>query len=292
MPELVGGAADLSGLTGARAANQRAVSPGNFSGAYIHFGVREHAMVAAMNGIGLYGGFVPYSATFLAFSDYCRPAIRLAALMGLKTIHVMTHDSIGVGEDGPTHQPIEHLASFRAMPNINVYRPADAVETAEVWRSALEQERTPALICLSRQALPTLRTSVGEENMCARGGYLIAGATADRDVTLMASGSEVEIAVRAAELLDQDDIKAAVVSMPCFELFRSQPPEYRRRVLGNRPKVAIEAAVRDPWDRWLSEDDVFIGLDEFGASGSAEDLYDCYGLTAEAVAAAARRLVG
>ncbi|WP_425432934.1 transketolase [Hartmannibacter diazotrophicus] len=291
MPELMGGAADLAGLTGARALGQKAIKPGKFDGSYVHYGIREHVMAGVMNGISLHGGFVPYGSTFLAFSDYCRAAIRLSAMMGLNVVYVMTHDSIGVGEDGPTHQPIEHLASFRAMPNINVFRPADAVETSEVWQSALEQEGVPSLICLSRQALPTLRTSVSAENMAARGAYLIAGATADRDVTLLASGSEVAIAVEAAGMLEEEGVKAAVVSMPCFELFRQQGPEYRRRVLGTKPKVAIEAAVRDPWDRFLGEDDVFIGLDEFGASGSAEDLYDCYGLTAEAVFAAALRLV-
>ncbi|MBH0236767.1 transketolase-like TK C-terminal-containing protein [Methylobrevis albus] len=291
MPELIGGAVAPVSRTSVRARSQRLVERGSFQGSFVPFGAREHAMAAAMNGIALHGCLVPYGAMRLTFSDYARPAIRLAALMGLRAVFVMTHDSVGVGEDGPTQQPVEQLAALRAMPNLNVYRPADAVEVAEVWLSALQQESTPSVICLSAQSLPTLRRTASTEVMAGRGGYLIAGATADRDVTLLATGSEVAIAVAAGERLAADGIKAAVVSMPCFELFRIQAPEYRRRVLGTRPRVAIEAGVRDPWNALLGERDVFLGLDEFGVSGSPADVYDCFGLTPEAVAAAARRVV-
>jgi transketolase len=288
LPNLVGGSADLTGSNGTRVKAQRVVTREDFSGSYIHYGVREHAMAAAMNGMALHGGIVPYGGTFLAFADYSRPAIRLAALMGVRVIHVMTHDSIGLGEDGPTHQPVEHLTALRAMPNLNVIRPADAVETAEAWLCALEQQRTPSVICLSRQNLPTLRTGADSENLVALGGYLIREPAARRDVTLMASGSEVAIACEAAEILQAEGIAAAIVSLPCFEFFAAQPRGYRQKVLGSAPRVAIEAGVRDCWDRFLREDDVFIGMRGFGASAPAGALYAHFGITPAAIVEAAR----
>ncbi len=290
VPNLVGGSADLTGSNGTRVKAQTVVTREDFSGGYIHYGVREHAMAAAMNGIALHGGLIPYGGTFLAFADYSRPAIRLGALMGVRVIHVMTHDSIGLGEDGPTHQPVEHLTALRAIPNLNVFRPADAVETAEAWLCALQAERTPSVLCLSRQNLPTLRTNADSANMVALGGYLIREPKTKRDVTLMASGSEVAIACEAAETLAAEGIETAVVSLPCFELFQAQPRAYRKAVLNSAPRIAIEAAVRDSWDRFLREDDVFIGMSGFGASAPAEALYAHFGITAAAIVAAARRL--
>jgi transketolase len=289
---LLGGSADLthSNLTLTRA--QHPVRPGAYDGNYIHYGVREHAMAAAMNGIALHGGFIPYGGTFLAFSDYSRPAIRLAALMGVRVIHVMTHDSIGLGEDGPTHQPVEHLAALRAIPNLLVFRPADAIETAQAWDCALRAARQPSVLCLSRQALPVLERSFAAENPVARGAYVVSEPhSAPRDVTLIATGSEVAIAVAAAELLGQRDLRAAVVSMPCFELFAAQPDNYRARVLGSAPRVGVEAAVEGTWRRWLGETGEFVGMTGFGASAPAGELYSHFGITAEAVAAAAERAV-
>jgi transketolase len=291
LPSLIGGSADLTGSNGTRIAGQAAVTRDDFSGGYIHYGVREHAMAAAMNGIALHGGLIPYGGTFLAFADYSRPAIRLAALMGLRIIHVMTHDSIGLGEDGPTHQPVEHLTALRAIPNLLVFRPADAVETAEAWLTALQQERTPSVLCLTRQGLPTLRDGSDPANMTALGGYLIREPARKRDVTLMASGSEVAIAVEAAEMLAADGIEAAVASIPCFELSDARPPAFRKAVLNAAPRIAVEAAVRDSWNRYLREGDVFVGMSGFGASAPADALYRHFGITAEAVADAARKLV-
>jgi transketolase len=285
---LLGGSADLthSNLTLTRA--QQPVRPGAYCGNYIHYGVREHAMAAAMNGIALHGGFVPYGGTFLAFSDYSRPAIRLAALMGIRVIHVMTHDSIGLGEDGPTHQPVEHLASLRAIPNLLVFRPADAIETAQAWDCALRAAR-PSVLCLSRQALPVLDRAFAAENPVARGAYVLSETQGPRDVTLIATGSEVAIAMAAAALLRQRDLHAAVVSMPCFELFEAQPLDIRAEVLGRAPRVGVEAAVEGSWRRWLGETGEFVGMTGFGASAPAAELYSRFGITAEAVAAAAER---
>ncbi|MDP6766075.1 MAG: transketolase, partial [SAR324 cluster bacterium] len=243
LPELTGGSADLSGSNLTRAANQSCVQSGDFNGNYIHFGVREHAMAAVMNGMALHGGLIPYGGTFLVFSDYCRPAIRLSALMRQRVIYVMTHDSIGLGEDGPTHQPVEHLASLRAIPNLNVFRPADSVETAECWEIALETEERPSILSLSRQSLPALRSEFSEENLCHRGGYLIGDVEGERQVTLIASGSEVSIAIEAKNLLQQEGIEAAVVSMPCLDLFLEEAADYRKEVLGEGcAKVVVEAA--------------------------------------------------
>jgi transketolase len=290
-PNLLGGSADLTHsnltLTGA----QQPVRPGAFGGNYIHYGIREHAMAAAMNGLALHGGFIPYGGTFLAFSDYSRPAIRLAALMGVRVIHVMTHDSIGLGEDGPTHQPVEHLASLRAIPNLLVFRPADAIETAQAWDCALRAARQPSVLCLSRQALPVLDRAFATENPVARGAYVVSEPQGRRDVTLIATGSEVAIAVAAAGLLRERSLRAAVVSVPCFELFAAQPQDYRAAILGNVPRVGVEAAVEGSWRRWLGETGEFVGMTGFGASAPAGELYAQFGITAEAIASAAERAV-
>ncbi len=288
----LGGSADLTHSNLTITKGLAAVRPGDFAGRYIHYGVREHGMAAAMNGIALHGGFIPYGGTFLAFADYARGAIRLSALMGQRVVYVMTHDSIGLGEDGPTHQPIEHLAMLRATPNLYVMRPADAVETAECWLLALQAAHTPSVLVLSRQALPTLRTVPGDANLSGRGAYVLREAAGRRDVTLLATGSEVAIAVAAAEALLKEGINAAVVSMPCWELFEAQDDAYRRAVLGQAPRIGVEAAARLGWDRWIGERGRFIGMNGFGASAPAEDLYRHFGITAEAITAAARTLLG
>ena len=287
LPNLLGGSADLTHSNLTRAKTQQPVRPDCFEGSYIHYGVREHAMAAAMNGIALHGGFIPYGGTFLTFADYSRPAIRLAALMGIRVIHVMTHDSIGLGEDGPTHQPIEHLASLRAIPNLLVFRPGDAVETAEAWDCALQSEANPSVLCLSRQALPAFREVNGETNQVAFGAYVVVEPEDGRDVTLIATGSEVSIAIEAAKLLAKDGVRAAVVSAPCFDLFRQQSREYRTAVLGRVPRIGVEAAIEGDWARWLGDSGEFVGMTGFGASAPAEVLYREFGITAEAVATAA-----
>ena len=288
LPTTIGGSADLTGSNNTRTKNMEAVAPGKFGGRFIHYGIREHGMAAAMNGMALHGGLIPYSGTFLVFSDYCRPAIRLAALMGVRAIHVMTHDSIGLGEDGPTHQPVEHLASLRAMPNLYVYRPADAVETAECWELALRHARSPSVLALTRQNLPTLRDRHTDENLSARGAYELAGAPAAK-VTFLATGSEVEIAMKARGLLAADNIAARVVSMPCWELFEEQTAAYREATLGpGTVKIAIEAASGFGWERYTGAGGRFIGMHSFGASAPAKDLYKHFGITAEAAADAAR----
>ncbi len=262
-----------------------------FDGSYVHYGVREHAMAAAMNGVALHGGLIPYGGTFLCFADYSRPAIRLAALMGIRVIHVMTHDSIGLGEDGPTHQPVEHLASLRAIPNLLVFRPGDAVETAEAWDCALRTPHAPSVLCLSRQALPVFREGIDSTNRVARGAYVVIEPEGGRDVTLIATGSEVSIAIVAAKLLADDGIRAAVVSAPCFDLFRQQPGDYRAAILGSAPRVGVEAAIEGDWARWLGDGGEFVGMTGFGASAPADDLYREFGITAAAVATAAMRCI-
>jgi len=283
MPELVGGSADLTGSNNTRAKSQKPVTAKDYGGSYIFYGVREHAMAAAMNGMALHGGIVPYGGTFLTFTDYCRPAIRLAALMGIRVIYVMTHDSIGLGEDGPTHQPVEHLAALRAIPNLNVFRPADPVETAECWELALAAEHTPSVLTLTRQAVPTHRREV-RENRCARGAYVLAEAEGSRRVTLLATGSEVSIAMQARDILASKGIAAAVVSMPCWEIFEAQPADYKSSVLGSAPRIAVEAASTFGWDRYLGPTGAMIGMTGFGASAPAEDLYRHFGITAEKIA--------
>ncbi|CAM5767181.1 transketolase [Labrys miyagiensis] len=288
-PNLIGGSADLTHSNLTHVEGQASVVPGDFAGSYVHYGIREHGMAAAMNGIALHGGFIPYGGTFLVFADYSRPAIRLAALMGARVIHVMTHDSIGLGEDGPTHQPVEHLAALRAIPNLLVFRPSDAVETAEAWECALRADRQPSVLCLSRQALPAMpRAQVGE-NKVALGAYLVTMPEGERDVTLIGSGSEVSIALEAAEVLAREGVRAAVVSAPCLELFALQPREYREAVLGSGARVAVEAALEGSWARWIGDKGAFVGMGGFGASAPAGTLYREFGITADAVAACARR---
>ena len=292
VPNTVGGSADLTGSNNTRTKGMVAVSAEDFSGSYIHYGVREFGMAAAMNGLALHGGLIPYGGTFLVFTDYARPAIRLSALMGQRVVYVMTHDSIGLGEDGPTHQPVEHVASLRAMPDLNVYRPADAVETAECWLAALEDAKTPSVLALSRQNLPTLRTEATEDNLSAKGAYVLRDVQGTRDVTLVATGSEVEIAVAAAEALAADGIRAAVVSMPCWEKFEAQDQAYRDATLGTAPRVAVEAGVGFGWEKWIGQAGRFVGMDSFGGSAPAKELYKHFGITTEAVADAARKVLG
>jgi transketolase len=291
VPELVGGSADLTPSNNTKAKDQKDVRPGDFSGHYLRYGVREHGMASAMNGIAVHRGLIPYGGTFLTFSDYARPSIRLSAFMGAGVVYVMTHDSIGLGEDGPTHQPVEHLAALRAMPGLYVYRPADAVETAECWALALHRRDAPALLALTRQSLPLLRTDAGAENRSARGAYVLDEADGPRRVTLLATGSEVSVAMAAREALARDHIAAAVVSMPCWELFEQQPKEYRDAVLGTAPRVAVEAAVQFGWERWLGPRGAFIGMQGYGASAPGEALFPHFGITAERVAATARSLL-
>ncbi len=291
VPNMVGGSADLTGSNLTRTSGMSAVTKDNYGGNYIYYGVREHGMAAAMNGLHLHGGFIPYGGTFLAFADYCRGSIRLAALMGVPVIYVMTHDSIGLGEDGPTHQPVEQVASLRAMPNINVFRPADAVETAEAWELAVMNNGTPSVMALSRQGLPLLRTEHTEENLTAKGAYVLREADGERDVTLIATGSEVEIAMDAADILAGEGVKVAVVSAPCFELFAAQSVDYRKATLGAAPRVGIEAMIEQGWGKMLGDNSAFIGMTGFGASAPADELYKKFGITAEATAQAARDLM-
>jgi transketolase len=287
LPELVGGSADLTGSNNTKPKGLAVFSAANYAGRFIHYGVREHGMASAMNGIALHGGIIPYSGTFLVFSDYCRPAIRLAALMGQRVIHVMTHDSIGLGEDGPTHQPVEHLAALRAIPNLNVFRPCDAVETIECWQLALAHAG-PSVLALTRQNVPQLRLGHGEENRCAIGAYEIVPAEGIAAVSLFASGSEVSIAVEARKSLRERGVSARVVSVPCFELFLAAPDHVRRAIIGDAPvKVAVEAAIRQGWEAIIGSDGAFVGMTGFGASAPYKDLYKHFGITAEAVAGAA-----
>ena len=286
--ETIGGSADLTGSNNTKTSQTNDITPEDFSGRYIHYGIREHAMAAIMNGLSLYGGIIPYSGTFLCFSDYARPAMRLSSLMGIRVIYVMTHDSIGLGEDGPTHQPVEHLASLRAIPNHLVFRPADVVETAECWQLALKSKTTPSTLALTRQGLPTLRKNYDEDNLCALGAYELMTASDDAKVTIFASGSEVEIAVKARNELENKGIPTRVVSVPCFELFEHQVESYQTALIGTAPvKIAIEAAIRQGWDRFIGRDGVFIGMHGFGASGPIDALYKHFGITPEAVVAAA-----
>lgn len=293
VPEMAGGSADLTHSNLTITKGMKSITPEDKSGSYIHYGIREHAMAAAMNGLALHGGFIPYGGTFLCFADYARGAMRLSALMGLRVIYVMTHDSIGLGEDGPTHQPVEHLAMLRATPNLNVFRPADIIETAEAWELALASTSTPSVLVLSRQALPMLRSGDAIHNSSARGAYVLLETDGPRDVTLMATGSEVELAMQAARQLgDIHGLKAAVVSMPCWELFEKQDRGYRDEVLGSAPRIGIEAAARLGWDRWTGDHGCFVGMESFGASAPAADLYRHFSITAERVCEEALALVG
>jgi len=269
------------------------LSASDYSGRFIHYGVREHGMASAMNGLALHGGIIPYSGTFLVFSDYCRPSLRLAALMGQRVIHVMTHDSIGLGEDGPTHQPVEHLAALRAIPNLLVFRPCDIVETVECWQFAIERSRGPSVLALTRQNLPQLRAGFDADNRCAAGAYELFPADGKAAVSLFASGSEVVIALEARKLLAEQGIAARVVSVPCVELFLAAPAERRQAVIGEAPvRVAVEAAVRQGWDEIIGSDGIFVGMTGFGASAPYKDLYAHFGITAAAVAKAASTKLG
>jgi len=288
LPALFGGSADLTGSNNTKAKAMQPFAAPDYAGRYIYYGVREHGMAAAMNGIALHGGFVPYGGTFLVFTDYCRPSMRLSALMQQRVIYVMTHDSIGLGEDGPTHQPVEHLASLRAMPNLQVFRPGDATETAECWQLAIASNETPSVLALSRQAVPHLRTSFTPENLCAKGGYILREASAAPKVVIMATGTELCMAVSAQEQLEAQGVPTRVVSVPCMELLMAQPASYRRELLpAGAKRIAIEAGVEQGWEKLLGENGVFIGMTGFGASAPAETLYEKFGITPQAVVKAA-----
>jgi transketolase len=299
MPETVGGSADLTGSNNTKTADLGVFNPDNRAGRFIHYGIREHGMAAAMNGMVLHGGIRPYSGTFMCFTDYARGAMRLSALMEVPTVYVMTHDSIGLGEDGPTHQPVEHLAMLRATPNTHVFRPADTVEVAEAWELALTAKKTPSVLCLSRQGLPLVRTEHKNKNMSAQGAYVLADAeNGKRQAILMATGSEVSVAMAARDILEAEGIGTRVVSMPCWELFEAQDAAIRKRVLPGGPvRVAIEAGVRLGWDKWLLGERGreakagFVGMNSFGASAPAPELFEKFGITAEATAQKVRDLL-
>lgn len=287
VPETLGGSADLTPSNNTKTSQMHSITPTDFAGRYMHWGIREHGMASAMNGIALHGGLIPYGGGFMIFSDYCRPPIRLAALMGIRVIHVLTHDSIGVGEDGPTHQPVEQIAGLRAVPNLRVFRPADAVETAECWQIAMKSKDHPSALALTRQNLTTVRTEYNQKNLCELGAYTLAG-NADAKVTIFASGSEVELAVAARATLEGKGVSTRVVSVPCTELFFEQPDAYRKDVIGNSSvKIAVEAAVREGWDAFIGPEGSFIGMKGFGASGPAKKVFEHFGITADAVVAAA-----
>jgi transketolase len=290
VPELLGGSADLTGSNLTRTDELRPFSADNYGGRYIYYGVREHAMAAVMNGLALHRGIIPYGGTFLVFTDYMRPALRLSALIGLRVVYVMTHDSIGLGEDGPTHQPVEHLAALRAIPNLQVMRPADAVETAECWALALAAPATPTVISLTRQGVPPVRLAHTDENLCARGAYELVAASGPAKATIFATGSEIAIATTARETLEADGTPTRVVSVPCQELFASQDDAYRRNILGpNTVRVAVEAATEMGWERYIGADGGFVGMTSFGASAPADTLYEHFRITADTVVEAVRK---
>jgi transketolase len=284
LPDTIGGSADLTGSNNTKTKGQAVLTKEDYSGRYLYYGIREFGMACAMNGMALHGGVVPYGGTFLVFSDYCRPAIRLAALQEIRVVFLMTHDSIGLGEDGPTHQPVEHMTSLRLIPNLAVYRPADAVETAECWALSLERREGPSLLALTRQNLPQLRNEASSENLCSRGAYRLRAATAERRVVLIGTGSEVEVAVAVADVLEGQGIGADIISMPCWSLFDAQDAAYRTDLLSRGTlKVSIEAGTTLGWERYVGPDGLSIGLDRFGASAAAEDLFRRFGFTAEAI---------
>lgn len=288
-PDMIGGSADLTGSNNTYVKGTAIFDAPDYAGRYVNWGIREHGMAAAMNGMALHGGVIPYGGTFMAFSDYSRPSIRLAALMGIRVIHVLTHDSIGLGEDGPTHQPVEHLAALRAIPNLNVFRPADTIEAMECWKLALQLRRTPSAMALSRQKTDAVRLTASEENLSARGAYELKPATGTAKVSLFATGTEVPIALKAAATLEAEGVPTRVVSVPCFELFALQPKAYRDKTLAKGTvRVAVEAAVRQGWEALIGEDGGFVGMTGFGASAPASDLYPHFGITAEAVVEAAK----
>ncbi len=286
IPSMVGGSADLTGSNNTKVSSSTIIDRNDYSGNYVNYGVREHGMAAAMNGMTLHGGIIPYAGTFLQFADYARPAIRLAALMKQRVIHVMTHDSIGLGEDGPTHQPVEHLASLRAIPNCYTFRPCDGIETAESWEIALKKDNAPSVLALTRQGLPTLCEN-REENLTLKGAYILQDCDGEPDVTLFASGSEVHLAIEAAEKIDAN---VRVVSCPCLDLFKEQSSEYFQSLICNSSvKIAIEAGIRQGWEGLIGAHNTFIGMDSFGASAPAEQLFEHFGITAEAIVHAANK---
>ncbi|MEO1264263.1 MAG: transketolase, partial [Pseudomonadota bacterium] len=290
VPALIGGSADLTGSNNTKTKASAVISSEDFSGDYIHYGIREHGMAAAMNGMALYGGIIPYGGTFLVFTDYCRPAIRLSALMGQRVVYVMTHDSIGLGEDGPTHQPVEHLAALRAMPNVAVFRPADGIETAEAWQLAVTRASGPSILALTRQGVTPFRDDATPDNKTGLGAYVVREPSGGRDVTLLATGSEMGLALAAADELAAEGLDAAVVSMPCMELFREADGAYKQSVLGDAPRVAVEAGVGHCWHEWIGRGGAFVGMDGFGASGPGPELYEHFGITSARVAAMARQV--
>lgn len=290
IPQIIGGSADLAASNLTFVEGMKTITAADYDGNNVMYGIREHAMGAIMNGMALHGGVIPYGGTFFVFSDYMRPSMRLAALMGLRVIYVLTHDSIGVGEDGPTHQPIEHLASYRAIPNIYTFRPCDVVETAEAWKIALESEQTPSILALSRQNVPTLRTKT-TENMSRFGAYVISPAQREPQATILATGTEVALAVEAQKRLRADGVEVSVVSMPCCELFDAQPEEYKRSILGKAPRIAVEAAAVYGWEKYTGSSENVIGLSGFGASGKGEDVYKHFGITVEHIVEKVRNIL-
>jgi transketolase len=289
LPETIGGSADLTGSNNTKTKGLKLLTAAEPAGRYLHYGVREHAMAGAMNGMALHGGVIPYGGTFLVFADYCRPVIRLAAVMGQRVVFVMTHDSIGLGEDGPTHQPIEHLAALRALPNLLVMRPADAIETSECWEIALARRDGPSLLALSRQDLAQARLAPSASNLSARGAYVLKAAARPPRAVLIATGSEVQIALEAQGLLDKEGVAASVVSMPAMKLFDMQSAGYRASVLPEGlPRVATEAGVRQCWDKYIGTEGGFVGLSGFGASAPYKTLFEKFGMTPEAVVNAVR----
>ena len=290
IPNTIGGSADLTGSNLTKTSGMKTILPRKFSGNYLHYGIREHAMGSIMNGIALHKGFIPYGGTFLVFSDYMRASIRLSALMSQRIIYVLTHDSIGLGEDGPTHQPVEHLAILRSTPNLNVIRPADIVETAEAWDVAL-RTNGPTVLALSRQGLKAFRSEKTSDNKVAKGGYILNDISSSRDLTLIATGSEVEIAMASADVLNAEGLKVAVVTLPCWELFEQQDEKYKSEVLGNAPRIAIEAGCEMGWSKYTGDKGVFIGMNGFGASGPAPELYKHFGITTEKVVKKAREII-
>ncbi len=290
LSNLIGGSADLTGSNNTLAKSQKTITSSDFNGSYIYYGIREHGMAAIMNGIALHSGLIPYGGTFLVFTDYCRPSIRLSALMGLRVIYIMTHDSIGLGEDGPTHQPVEHLSALRAIPNLEVWRPADSIETLEVWQASLQSLNTPSIIALSRQNLKPVRKKFIKNNLSALGAYILVDRD-DADVCLYSSGSEIEIAVNAAEKLELEGIKVRVISVPCLDRFYIQNKEYKDTIIKSIPKIVIEAGVRQSWDYILNENDIFIGMTSFGSSAPAKDLYKYFSITEEKVMSSAKLIL-
>ena len=292
-PELIGGSADLSGSNNTKTKNSTILKPSNFGGNYIHYGVREHGMAGIMNGMALHGGIIPYGGTFLIFLDYCKPSLRLSALMGLKVIYIFSHDSIGLGEDGPTHQPIEHLAHLRAIPNLNMFRPADTIETLECWEIALKSSTNPSVIALSRQKIPFITQTLNKKNMCSMGGYEIKRTNSSPEITLIASGSEVQIAIDASKKLQNNNINSKVISMPCQELFDKQSNEYKEKIIEkNSKKISIEASSVFGWEKYVGSKGTSLGMKSFGKSAPGKKLYEDFNLTSDSVVMIAKKMLG